>query len=95
MTGQDEFHNEVISQFSTLVTAALVMVSGLAWNAAVQTVFRELFWSTDTMWAQLSYAVIVTVVAVIATRWVVRAEHKVKKRLNGDTGIGKTSMSER
>jgi hypothetical protein len=59
--------SEVLTQVAALMTAAFGLVAALAWNGAIQPIFKQVFENADSITAQLSYAVIVTIIAVIAT----------------------------
>ena len=73
---------EVLTQIAALITAAFGLVAALAWNGAIQAVFKAIFGTADSIAAQLSYAVIVTIIAVIATIWIARMVSAAK----GETG---------
>ncbi len=64
---------EVLTQIGALVTAAFGLVAALAWNGAIQALFTQIFGTTDTLTGQLIYAVIVTIVAVVATLLIARS----------------------
>lgn len=70
---------EIVEKISTLVTSAFGLVAALAWNEAIQSLFKEggpLFpLASFGPWA---YAILVTVIAVIATVWVGRLADKAK-----------------
>jgi len=70
---------EVIDKLAALVTAAFGLVAALAWNSAIQAIFRNIFGENSSIPAMLSYALIVTIVAVIATLWVGRLAEKTKQ----------------
>ena len=65
--------SEVLVQIGALVTAAFGLVAALAWNGAIQAIFKALFGTTDTIAGQLIYAVIVTIIAVVATIVIARS----------------------
>ena len=69
---------EVIEKIAALMTAAFGLVAALAWNTAIQAVFKEIFGENSSIPAMLSYAVIVTLIAVIATIWIGRLAKKAK-----------------
>lgn len=58
---------EVVEKLAALITAAFGLVAALAWNGAIQAIFKALFGSPDSIGAMLIYAVVVTLVAVWAT----------------------------
>ncbi|MFL6485942.1 MAG: DUF5654 family protein [Nitrososphaera sp.] len=67
---------EVIEKISALITAAFGLVAALAWNSAIQEIFRLVFGNQSGVWAMIFYAVVVTVIAVIATILIGRAAEK-------------------
>jgi hypothetical protein len=64
-----------------LITAAFGLISALAWNEAIQEIFRLVFGDQSGIWAILFYAVVVTIIAVVVTIWIGRVAEKagVKK----------------
>lgn len=67
---------EVIKQIAALITAAFGLVAALAWNSAIQEVFRVFFGEESGLWAMISYAVIVTIIAVAVTLWIGKVSEK-------------------
>jgi len=70
---------EVIEKIAALITAAFGLVAALAWNGAIQAIFKEVFGSTETIVPMIMYAIIVTIIAVLATIWIGRLSEKTKK----------------
>lgn len=70
--------SEVLTQIAALVTVAFGLVAALAWNGAIQAIFKVVFGTTDTITGQLIYAVIITIVAVIATILIARSVASAK-----------------
>lgn len=58
---------EVLAQIRTLATAGFGFVAALAWNEAIQALFRSLLPSRSGLVAKFAYAIVVTVVVVIIT----------------------------
>lgn len=52
-------------QTATLLMAAFGLISALAWNDAVQTLFKNVFGEISQIWAKFVYAVVITLIAVI------------------------------
>ncbi len=69
---------EVIEKIAALVTAAFGLVAALAWNGAIQEIFALVFGEQSTLLAMLAYAIIVTIIAVIAVILIGRAAAKAK-----------------
>lgn len=58
---------DLIEKLTALVTAAFGLVAALAWNDAIQTIFKTIFGEASSIIAMLTYALIVTVIAVWVT----------------------------
>lgn len=73
------FYEEVLDKIAALMTAAFGLVAALAWNGAIQALFVQVFGTAESLPAQLTYAIVVTVIAVIATIWIARAVARIKE----------------
>ena len=71
--------NEIIEKLAALITAAFGLVAALAWNGAIKAIFAEIFTEAEGLVQMLVYAVVVTVIAVLATLWIGKAAAKAKK----------------
>ncbi len=71
---------EVIEKIAALIAAAFGLVAALAWNTAIQQVFKHFFGEQSSIPAMLSYAIIVTIVAVIATIWIGRIAERANDK---------------
>lgn len=72
---------EVLGKMADLITAGFGLVAALAWNSAIQDLFRLLFGEQEgSLYAKLFYAVIVTAIAVIATIWIGNLMKKDKEK---------------
>ncbi|MBW6461834.1 MAG: hypothetical protein K0B07_02205 [DPANN group archaeon] len=69
---------EVIEKIAALITVAFGLIAALAWNDAIKAIFKQVFGSADTIAPMVTYAVIVTIVAVYATIWIGRVAEKIK-----------------
>ena len=67
---------EVVKQLSILITGAFGFVAALAWNTAIQQIFKDIFGDRNSITAMLWYAIIVTIIAVIATVWIGRVSQR-------------------
>lgn len=70
---------EVIEKIAALITAAFGLVAALAWNGAIQAIFKEVFGAADTIIPMITYAVVVTIIAVLATIWIGKLSENAKK----------------
>jgi ABC-type Mn2+/Zn2+ transport system permease subunit len=71
-SSSSEMQKEVIEKIAALITAAFGVVAALAWNTAIQEIFRLIFGQQSGVLAMIAYAVIVTIIAVLVTIWIVR-----------------------
>ena len=70
---------EVIEKLAALITAAFGLVAALAWNGAIQTIFKAIFGESSSIAAMVIYAVVVTLIAVWATIAIGKAADKAPK----------------
>jgi uncharacterized membrane protein YidH (DUF202 family) len=70
---------EIMEKLAALITVAFGLVAALAWNGTIRAIFEEVFGTTETIWAMLVYAIVVTIVAVFATIWIAKATKKAKE----------------
>lgn len=70
---------QILDKMGALITAAFGLVAALAWNEAIKAIFVELFGISGTIIPMISYAIIVTVIAVIVTILIARAISNAKK----------------
>jgi len=68
----DKVHVQVIKTVATLITTAFALVAGLAWNEAIKAVITQFLKSGDEVIGLLIYAIIVTIIAVVATLFIGR-----------------------
>jgi len=71
--------SEVIEKLAALITAAFGLIAALAWNGAIKAIFLKVFGESEGLGPMLVYAIIVTVIAVIATIWIGKTAEKAKK----------------
>lgn len=70
---------DVIDKLNILVTSAFGLVAALAWNDAIQGLFKEggplEFLAASGKWG---YAIIITILAVVLTIWIGRLSERAK-----------------
>ena len=73
---------EVIDKLSALITEAFGLVAALAWNDAIRSLFAEggALYFLASGGPQI-YAILVTVLAVIATLWIGKMSQRAEDRL--------------
>ena len=85
---------DVVKQMGALVTAGFALASALAWNTAIEETFRVVLGEQSGLWALISYAVVVTIVAVFATIWIGKAAAKAGgKDESDDTSTKRDSQA--
>lgn len=67
---------EIIEKIAALVIAAFGLIAALAWNGAIQAIFKEVFGTAEGLGPMLIYAVVVTVIAVLVTFWLAKLAEK-------------------
>lgn len=72
--------SEVIEKIAVLITTAFGLVAALAWNGAIQAIFKQVFGTAEGIVPMLTYAVVVTVIAVIVTVQVGKSTAKAQKK---------------
>lgn len=71
---------EVIEKLAALITAAFGLVAALAWNSAIQEIFRTYFGEQSGIWAMVTYAIVVTILAVFVIIWIARVSTKAQDK---------------
>jgi len=71
-----ELAKQVREKIAALITAAFGLIAALAWNGAIRAIFAKVFGDPDTLLAMLIYAVVVTIIAVIAAIIIARSVAK-------------------
>ncbi len=75
--------DSIKQQTLAYITAALALVAGLAWNELIKSLIAVLFpVKSNSLWAQLIYAVIVTLIVVLATISLTKLLNKRKEEQN-------------
>lgn len=60
----------MVETVASLITAAFALVAALAWNEAIKAVIARLFDTSDDLVGMMIYAILVTIIAVVATVWI-------------------------
>jgi hypothetical protein len=74
-----KFKVQLLEATASLIIAAFGLVAALAWNEAIKAIIKEIFGSPDDLMGMFVYALIVTVIAVVATLFITRSIKKAKK----------------
>jgi hypothetical protein len=74
-----ETKNKVLETITALATTAFGLVAALAWNDAIQTIFKTYLGEQQGLLAKLWYAVLVTFIVVLITFWLGKLASTKKK----------------
>ncbi|MCG2791387.1 MAG: DUF5654 family protein [Actinomycetia bacterium] len=70
---------DVIEKLAALITAAFGLIAALAWNDAIKSLFvKGGLLAFVSAWGPWAYAVLVTILAVIAAIWIGKVAEKAK-----------------
>lgn len=69
---------EVIEKLSILITSAFGLVAALAWNGAIQAIFKKVLGTTEGIISMIIYALTVSVIAVVVAIWAGKISEKLK-----------------
>ncbi|MGV8143905.1 MAG: DUF5654 family protein [Methanothermobacter sp.] len=58
---------QVLQTIATLITTAFGLIAALAWNEAIKAIITQYFATDNGIMGLLIYAVLITIIAVIAT----------------------------
>jgi hypothetical protein len=72
---------KIIEQLTALSTAAFGLVAALAWNGAIQELFKQVFGAAAGLAAMFGYAILVTIIAIFVTYFISKAGDHAKERL--------------
>lgn len=74
----ERVNSAVAEKMTALIIAAFGLVAALAWNEAIKAIFTRVFGSAEGLGPMLTYAIVVTVIAVVVTLVI----GKIAQRLN-------------
>jgi uncharacterized membrane protein len=77
MANDNDIKVQILKTVATLITTAFALTAGLAWNTAIQAIITEFFKKESAVTGLLVYAIIVTIIAVLATVFIGRALGKI------------------
>ena len=60
-------HTDLFEKIVLLVIASLGLITALAWDTALTHLFRELFGGNETLAEEVTYALIITVIAAVVS----------------------------
>jgi len=68
----------VIEKLVALITAAFGLIAALAWNDTIKAIFAQVFGEQSNVTAMITYAILVTIIAIIVTVYIAKIEAKTK-----------------
>jgi hypothetical protein len=81
---KDNLRLAVVERTSELVLAALSLVAALAWNDAIQTLFKQLFGEAAGLYAKFLYAAFITAIIVVVTLRLTKLTRALQQSLGKD-----------
>lgn len=69
----DQVKGQVLETVATLMTTAFGLIAALAWNEAIKAIILELLPKGSGITGLLIYAVVITIIAVVATILIAKA----------------------
>ena len=69
----NEMKSQILPTISTLITTAFGLIAALAWNQAIQAIILQFLPKQSGILGLVIYAIIITIIAVIATIGIARA----------------------
>ncbi len=72
---------KVLERTGELVTAAFGLVAALAWNDAIQTLFKQVFGEAASLYAKFFYAIVVTIIVVSVTVRLSSAQRALEQKI--------------
>ena len=76
-----QLEREAASRIVGYIVASFGLVAGLAWNEAIKAIIEHLFpLSTETLWAKIMYAVLITLLVVLISFYAVRFAHNTEQK---------------
>ncbi len=90
-------HTDVIEKIVILVIASLGLITALAWDTALASLFKKLFGGEQTLVEEMSYALVITIIAAIVSVLLSRSlRRKKSKNLSklGKPGHNSINMEE-
>lgn len=78
---KQDIKKEIVTQISSLIVASFGLVAALAWNGAIIAIFKRVFGTAEGIVPMLTYAIVATIIAVVATVWIGKIASRLKKSL--------------
>ena len=78
MIEQKNMKTEILDKLADLIATAFGLVAALAWDGAIQNIFKEIFGTAEGLMPMIFYAIIVTIIAVLLTIWMGKIKEKAK-----------------
>jgi len=69
---------EVLDKMATLITATFAFIAAFAWNETMKTLVYENISDDEAPFIVIGYAVLITIIAVLATILIARATSRAK-----------------
>ena len=67
-----DMKRQVMETIATLITTAFGLIAALAWNEAIKALIIQLLGAGNGLTGLFIYAIIITIIAIIAAVWIAR-----------------------
>jgi Family of unknown function (DUF5654) len=67
-----DMKRQVMETIATLITTAFGLIAALAWNEAIKALIIQVLGAGNGLTGLFIYAIIITIIAIIATVWIAR-----------------------
>ncbi len=75
---------EIIEKITSLIIAGLGLVAALAWNDAIQKLFKYIFGEQSSLVAMFAYAIFITIIVVLLTIHLSKISRYLKEEENDE-----------
>ncbi len=76
----NRLHTDVIEKIIILIIASLCLITALAWDTALASLFKKLFGGKQTLIEEMSYALVITIIAAVVSVLISRSLRRKKSK---------------
>ncbi len=81
------FRLEALERANDLFSSALSLVAALAWNDAVQAMFKMVFGEAASLYAKFLYAILITLVIIAVTRYLMHLTTSLRQQIEQESTV--------
>lgn len=76
----NRIHTDVVEKIIILVIASFGLITALAWDTALSSLFKKLFGGEQTLLEEISYALVITIIAAVVSVLLSRSLRRKKSK---------------